>query len=145
MDQLEKSGIADNTILMFTLEHGDMLLSKGVLKKQRPYDESIKVPLLIRYPSKLGKSFRHIHNLINTPDLLPTLLGLSGTAIPETVEGRDFSQNLIAGDDIENEAALIMLPVPFHKWQFTNVSREFRGIRTNRYTYVKDLKGAWLL
>jgi len=145
VDQLEKSGIADNTILVFTSEHGDMLLSKGVLKKQRPYDESIKVPMLIRYPSKLGKSSRHILNPINTPDLLPTLLGLCGIEIPKTVEGRDFSQNLIAGDDIENEAALIMLPVPFHEWQFTNGGREFRGIRTNRYTYVKDLKGAWLL
>jgi hypothetical protein len=61
------------------------------------------------------------------------------------VEGKDFSMNLVQGNDLENEAALIMLPVPFHEWQFKNGGREFRGIRTNRYTYVKDLKGPWLL
>lgn len=145
LDELEKAGLAENTIFVFTSEHGDMLLSKGALKKQRPYDESIKVPMLIRYPKKLGEKSRRLKNPINTPDILPTLLGLSGLSIPETVEGKDFSRNLIQGNDIDNDAALIMLPVPFHEWQFKNGGREFRGIRTNRYTYVKDLKGPWLL
>ena len=145
LDELEKAGLAENTIFVFTSEHGDMLLSKGALKKQRPYDESIKVPMLIRYPKKLGEQSRRLKNPINTPDILPTLLGLSGLSIPETVEGKDFSRNLIQGNDIDNDAALIMLPVPFHEWQFKNGGREFRGIRTNRYTYVKDLKGPWLL
>jgi arylsulfatase A-like enzyme len=145
LDELEKSGLAANTIFVFTSEHGDMLLSKGVLKKQRPYDESIKVPMLIRYPQKCGAASRRIKNPINTPDILPTLLGLSGVPIPETMEGKDFSKNLIEGNDLDNDAALIMLPVPFHEWQFKNGGREFRGIRTNRYTYVKDLKGPWLL
>jgi arylsulfatase A-like enzyme len=145
LDELEKAGLAENTIFVFTSEHGDMLLSKGALKKQRPYDESIKVPMLIRYPRKFGEDSRRIKNPINTPDILPTLLGLSGLSIPETVEGNDFSNNLIQGNDLDNEAALIMLPVPFHEWQFKNGGREFRGIRTNRYTYVKDLNGPWLL
>ncbi|WP_075350996.1 sulfatase family protein [Algoriphagus marinus] len=145
LDEIDNAGLAENTIFVFTSEHGDMLLSKGVLKKQRPYDESIKVPMLIRFPSKFGKSSRNISNPINTPDLLPTLLGLSGIAIPETVEGKDFSNSLISGKEIVSEAALIMLPVPFHEWQFKNGGREFRGIRTRRYTYVKDLKGPWLL
>jgi arylsulfatase A-like enzyme len=145
LDELEKSGLAANTIFVFTSEHGDMLLSKGVLKKQRPYDESIKVPMLIRYPQKCGAASRRIKNPINTPDILPTLLGLSGVPIPETMEGKDFSKNLIEGNDLDNDAALIMLPVPFHEWQFKNGGREFRGIRTNRYTYVKDLNGPWLL
>ncbi len=145
LDELEKAGLTENTIFVFTSEHGDMLLSKGALKKQRPYDESIKVPMLIRYPRKFGPESRRLKNPINTPDILPTLLGLSGLSIPQTVEGKDFSNNLIDGNDLENDAALIMLPVPFHEWQFKNGGREFRGIRTNRYTYVKDLKGPWLL
>lgn len=143
--EIDQAGISDNTIFVFTSEHGDMLFSKGVLRKQRPYDESIKVPLLIRYPEKLGKKTKTISNPINTPDLLPTLLGLSDIPIPETVEGSDFSTELISSEDIQNEAALIMLPVPFHEWKFQNGGREFRGIRTNRYTYVKDLNGPWLL
>lgn len=141
---VEKEGLSDNTIIVFTSEHGDMLFSKGVLRKQRPYDESIKVPMLIRYPEKL-KNARRINGPINTPDLLPTLLGLSGMNVPKTVEGEDFSKPLIQGQDISNEGALIMIPVPFHEWQFMNGGREFRGIRTDRYTYVKDLAGPWLL
>ena len=141
---VEKEGLAENTIIVFTSEHGDMLFSKGVLRKQRPYDESIKVPMLIRYPEKLTKP-RTITGPINTPDLLPTLLGLSGIKIPKTVEGEDFSKPLIQGKNISNDGALIMLPVPFHEWQFMNGGREFRGIRTDRYTYVKDLAGPWLL
>jgi len=142
---IDEAGIAENTIFVFTSEHGDMLMSKGVLKKQRPWDESIKVPLLIRYPDKLGKMPHQVYDPINTPDLLPTLLGLSDLEIPETIEGTDFSKALIDGNELGNEAALIMLPVPFHEWQFMNGGREFRGVRTKKYTYVKDLLGPWLL
>lgn len=143
--EIDQAGISEYTIFVFTSEHGDMLFSKGVLRKQRPYDESIKVPLLIRYPAKLGNKLKKISNPINTPDLLPTLLGLSGIPIPESIEGSDFSGDLISSENIENEAALIMLPVPFHEWKFQNGGREYRGIRTKRYTYVKDLNGPWLL
>jgi arylsulfatase A-like enzyme len=142
---LDSLGVSDNTLVVFTSEHGDMLMSKGVLKKQRPWDESIKVPLLIRYPEKLGESSRRLRNPIGTPDLLPTILGLSGINIPVSVEGEDFSKELLAGEELSSEAALIMLPVPFHEWQFSNGGREYRGIRTARYTYVKDLQGPWLL
>jgi len=145
IDALDNAGVSDNTILIFTSDHGDMLMSKGVLKKQRPYDESIKVPLLIRYPDKLGTSSRKIKDPIGTPDLLPTLLGLSEVQQPKTIEGKDFSSELVTGNDLGNEAVLIMLPVPFHEWNFSAGGREYRGIRTKEYTYAKDLKGPWLL
>ena len=145
LDALDKAGVSANTILVFTSEHGDMLMSKGVLKKQRPYDEAIKVPMLIRYPAKFGEKSRRVIDPIGTPDLLPTLLGLNDIVSSESIEGKDFSSQLLAGEELGNEAALIMLPVPFHEWKFQNGGREFRGIRTKRYTYVKDLKGPWLL
>jgi len=145
MDAVEAAGLADNTIFVFTSDHGDMLMSKGVLKKQRPWDESIMVPLLIRYPNRLGREQRVVWDPINTPDLLPTFLGLSGLEIPTSVQGTDFSPALLAGEELDNEAALITLPVPFHEWQFMNGGREYRGIRTRKYTYVRDLMGPWLL
>lgn len=145
MDAVEAEGLADNTIFAFTSDHGDMLMSKGVLKKQRPWDESIMVPLLVRYPNKLGRQRRDVWDPINTPDLLPTFLGLSGLDIPTSVQGIDFSPALLAGEELGNEAALITLPVPFHEWQFMNGGREYRGVRTRKYTYVRDLLGPWLL
>ncbi len=145
LDAVEEAGIADNTIFVFTSDHGDMLMSKGALKKQRPWDESIMVPLLIRYPQKLGKQEKRVHAPLSTMDLLPTFLGLSGLEIPETIEGEDYSEALLKGMEPKKKAALITLPVPFHEWNFPNGGREYRGVRTERYTFVRDLKGPWLL
>lgn len=145
LNALDNAGLKDNTIIVFSSEHGDMLLSKGVLKKQRPWDESIKIPLLIRYPEMYGESRKDFYDPIDTPDLLPTLLGMSKIKKPKSIEGYDFSKELSSNNDLGNEAALMMLPVPFHEWKFMNGGREYRGIRTKRYTYVKDLMGPWLL
>ncbi|HXH99616.1 MAG TPA: sulfatase [Sphingobacteriaceae bacterium] len=145
LNALEKEGIADNTLLVFTSDHGDMLYTKGELKKQRPWDESILVPLLIRYPEVLGRKQKHINTPVNTPDILPTLLGLSHISAPASIEGKDFSKALKSGKEPTNEAALIMMPVPFHEWNFSKGGKEYRAIRTKRYTYARDLYGAWLL
>lgn len=142
---LEDAGVADNTLFIFTSDHGDMLLSRGVLKKQRPWDESIKVPMLMRWPKGFGQKPRKVLDPINTPDLAPTLIGLSKLDVPESMEGEDFSSQLMEGVELGNEAALITLPVPFHEWQFMRGGREYRGVRTRDYTYVKDLLGPWLL
>jgi arylsulfatase A-like enzyme len=53
---IEKSGIADNTIFVFTSDHGDMLYSHGQVEKKKPWDESIKVPFLLRFPKKFGNT-----------------------------------------------------------------------------------------
>ncbi|MHC4351554.1 MAG: sulfatase-like hydrolase/transferase, partial [Planctomycetota bacterium] len=87
---IRDSGIEDNTIFVFTSDHGDMLRSHGQTKKQKPWDESVRVPFLVRYPAAHGKKGRQIDMPVNTPDIMPTLLGLSGIDIPESVEGRDF-------------------------------------------------------
>lgn len=142
---LRDSGIEDNTIFVFTSDHGDMLYSHGSQKKQQPWDESILVPLLLRYPAALGRRGRTIEMPINTPDLMPTVLGLSGIAIPKTVEGRDFSDVLMGRVRAPENAALISCPSPFGQWTRARGGREYRGVRTERYTYARDLNGPWLL
>jgi len=145
LDTLKECRIENNTIFVFTADHGDMLYSQGQTKKQKPWDESVRIPFLLRYPAVHGKSGRTIDMPINTPDIMPTLLGLSGIAIPESVEGRDLSGMIKGTQQPDNEAALIMCPVPFHQWNYKRGGREYRGVRTRRYTYVRDLKGPWLL
>ena len=142
---LEECGIEENTIFVFTSDHGDMLYSHGQTNKQKPWEESVRVPFLLRYPAMLGRAGRTIDMPINTPDIMPTLLGLSGLAIPDSVEGRDFSAVVRGTQPPDNDAALIMCPVPFHQWNYQQGGREYRGVRTRRYTYVRDLKGPWLL
>ncbi|MBT3274075.1 MAG: sulfatase [Spirochaetales bacterium] len=140
---LEESGAAENTIFIFTSDHGDMFGSQGKRpwRKQVPWDESIRVPFLFRYPALTGES-RGVRTPLNTPDILPTLLSLAGIPIPDTIEGEDLS-GLISdpASDAGEKAALFMSVAPFGATDF----KAYRGIRTSRYTYVRDSDGPWLL
>jgi arylsulfatase A-like enzyme len=137
--------IERDTIFVFTSDHGDMLHSQGEFRKQRPWDESIRVPLLIHYPRLLGDGGKSLDGLINSEDLLPTLLGLAKVPIPASVEGHDFSRYMQGGDDPSEGVTLITCPAPFGEWTRAQGGREYRGVRTLRYTYVRSLDGPWLL
>jgi len=145
LQTLKECSLENDTILVFTSDHGDMLYSQGGQKKQQPWDESILVPFLLRYPAKLGSKGRTIDMPINTPDIMPMLLGLSGIEIPDTVEGTDFSGLLTGIEKPKDDGALINCPSPFGQWRRDRGGREYRGIRTSQYTYVRDLNGPWLL
>jgi arylsulfatase A-like enzyme len=136
---LDRAGIADDTIVVFTSDHGDMMQSQGLTTKLHPWDESIRVPFLLRYPRRFGVKGRRLRMPLNSPDILPTLLGLTGIPIPAAVEGRDLSR-LVADD----RGALLGLPVPFTESRRYGFA-EYRGLRTARYTYVRSIHGPWLL
>ena len=144
---LRESGIETETIFVFTSDHGDMLGSQGETRKQRPWDEAIRVPFLLRYPGLPDWRPRETDALIDAQDIMPTLLGLCGISIPDTVEGISFSRHIMGGKDPSDGAALITCPHPFGEWSAMrhHGGREYRGLRTKRYTYVRDLQGPWLL
>ena len=142
---VEEEGLADNTIFVFTSDHGDMLGSQGEVKKQRPWDESVRVPFLLRWPQRFGLEGREIDAMLDTPDILPTLLGLCDIPVPDTVEGKDFSATIEGGRDPSSGAALIYCPHPFGQFLRRDGGREYRGIRTRTHTYARDLNGPWLL
>ena len=145
LQTLEEEGLAENTIFVFTSDHGDMLGSQGEVKKQRPWEESIRVPFLLRWPQRFGREGRAVDALLDTPDILPTLLSLSDIPIPESVEGRDFSATIEGGQDPSGGAALIYCPHPFGQFLRVDGGREYRGLRTLSHTYARDLNGPWLL
>ncbi|HNS20744.1 MAG TPA: sulfatase [Sedimentisphaerales bacterium] len=145
VETIRQAGIERDTIFVFTSDHGDLLYSHGGQNKQQPYDESIRVPFLLRYPALLGDRGVTIDTPINSPDIMPTLLGLSRIAAPPTVEGTDFSGLLTGGSPAQDNAALIACYAPFGQWTRARGGREYRGVRTHRYTYVRDLDGPWLL
>ena len=145
LQTLEDEGLAENTIFVFTSDHGDMLGSQGEVKKQRPWEESIRVPFLLRWPRRFGLQGREVDALLDTPDILPTLLSLTDIPIPDTVEGRDFSATIEGGEDPSGGAALIYCPHPFGQFLRPDGGREYRGIRTRNHTYARDLNGPWLL
>ncbi len=142
---IDESGIAEDTIFVYTSDHGDMLFSQGQQRKQKPWDESIRVPFLLRYPRLLGDSGCEMKFPINSPDIMPTMLSLCSVDIPNTVEGRDRSERIINNDDGGEVAALLACHSPFGEWTRKRGGREFRGVRTERYTYTRTLEGPWLL
>ena len=145
-DSLEETGVDENTIFLFTSDHGDMFGSQGKKpwRKQLPWDEALCVPFLLRYP-EIHDSGRTISTPVNTPDILPSLLSLCGIAIPETIEGEDLSPILggagTGEKDAKDRAALFMSVSPCNADDF----KAYRGVRTSRYTYVRDFDEPWLL
>lgn len=142
---LAETGIADNTIFVFTSDHGDMLGCQGVWKKQWPYEESVRVPFVLRYPALLGREPRELDAPIDAPDIMPTLLGLCGVPVPDTVEGLDYSGYIKGGPNPGDGTAVVMCPQPFGQVSRKHGGREYRGIVDGRYTYVRTLEGPWLL
>ena len=123
-----------------------MLGSQGCFNKQRPWDESVRVPFLLRWPARLGRAPRRTDALLDAPDLLPTLLGLCDLPPAQGVEGLDFSGHIRGAPDPSDGAALLMCPHPFGQYtRARHGGREYRGLRTKRYTYVRALDGPWLL
>ncbi len=146
LEAIEEQGIADDTIVVFTSDHGDMLGAHGLQRKQWPHAESIRVPFLLRYPRLLGRERKEVPAFLDACDVMPTLLGLAGLPIPAGVEGRDVS-GFIAGrePDPTNGRALIACYHPFGEFARRRGGREYRGIVTSEYTYVETLDGPWLL
>lgn len=143
---LRDCGLESNTILVFTADHGDMLGSHGMERKQKPWDEALRVPMIWHFPGKLGAAGKRIDGLISSEDLMPTLLGLCDVKIPESVEGLNYAPYLVGGQNPNpDNAALITCVAPFGEWSRKAGGREFRGLRTAHFTYVRDLHGPWLL
>lgn len=126
--QLEESGLADNTIVVFTSDHGDMIGSQGRMKKNVEFEESFGIPFIVRYPGTL--KHRTDNLLFSAVDMMPTLLGLMGLSdqIPASVQGTDFSP-------LFRDGASGKVPRPQSALYF-GAGPERRGIRTDKYTFV---------
>jgi arylsulfatase A-like enzyme len=78
LDHLEKLGLNENTIIVFTSDHGEMMGAHNLLNKGVMYEEAIKVPFLISYPLLLGEDSSVINENVSLIDLVPTLLDMAG-------------------------------------------------------------------
>jgi|TARA_R110002153_G_scaffold21509_1_gene71641 arylsulfatase A-like enzyme len=142
---LKESGQFDNTIIVFTADHGDLLGSHGAYKKQQPYEESARVPMLYYIPEKLKIAAGEREALMNSEDIMPTLLSLCNIPIPDTVEGLDY-RPYMEGKESIGHATLLTCVQPFGQWnKVQHGGREYRAIKTLQYTYARDLNGPWLL
>ncbi|MBL7133255.1 MAG: sulfatase [Phycisphaerae bacterium] len=139
LDALQKAGAADDTVVCYSSDHGDMVGSHGTKNKRWPYEESARVPLLLRYPRAV-KAGQVVQDPINTPDVYPTLCGLAGVKPGTGLDGADFSAFLTgqAARPPRDYAFLQMMYayVPWPGW---------RALRTRQYMYARTKDGPWLL
>ncbi len=131
LETLEEMGELDNTIILFSSDHGEMLGSHGKEGKNVFETESLAIPFIVHWPKGLqGGTINDA--LFGGPAVLPTVMGLAGLNknIPEAIEGIDFSPLLTNSNENtvqKPEGILLMLA-------------NSRGILTNRYTLCVDQK-----
>ncbi len=138
---IEELGLKDNTIVMFTSDHGDMLGSQGMILKRKPWEESIRVPGIIRYPRRIPAG-RESDALFSQVDYAATLLGLCGLPVPGSMQGTDQSEVLTGAKSSGPEAVHFQI---FGPYEHSKLKAGWRGIRTEQYMYARWQKGAWLL
>jgi arylsulfatase A-like enzyme len=132
MAALEELKLADDTIVVFTSDHGEMFGAHGRVAKLIFYEEAIRVPFLIRWPGQIPAG--HVSDAcLGTPDILPTLLSMMGLPVPRDVEGVDLSHLARGRGGPEPEAALLQGMGHTYLWKD---GHEWRGLRDRRYTYA---------
>jgi arylsulfatase A-like enzyme len=91
LDALKRNGLEDETLIIFTSDHGDMDACHRLASKGRFYEQSVRVPLLIKYKGNIlpGK-VDHQHLVSSGLDILPTLCDYAGVSVPESLLGRSL-------------------------------------------------------
>ncbi|WP_414664766.1 sulfatase family protein [Horticoccus sp. 23ND18S-11] len=141
LQTLKETGQDENTIILFTSDHGDMLGSHGMRRKRKPHEESAGVPGIIRWPAKIPAG-RVVDTLFSHVDMPATLLGLAGLTVPKHMQGADLSRVARGETTAGPDAVLLQIFVPYRPDQIT---RPWRGVITDRYTYARYENEPWVL
>ena len=131
LSRLDELGLAENTVVMLFSDHGEMGGSHGLREKYHTYDESVRIPLIVRYPRAVPPG-RTSDAMASIVDLFPTTAGLAGVPVPPEVQGLDLSGELCAQPGPRRDAVLIQW-VDYALYNFQEDL--YRALRTQRYTY----------
>ncbi len=138
---LDERGLADNTLVVFTSDHGTESGAHGdpsFWHKMHPYDTTVRIPWLMRCPGRIPPA--HICDTLIAPtDLMPSLCGFCDVPIPPTCEGHDVSPQWM-GAGGGPDAALLMNFVGHVNHACDG--KEWRAVRTRTHTYVRHIDGA---
>ena len=132
LEAMERAGFSDNTIVVFSSDHGDMMGAQGRKAKNIFYEEAARIPFLVRWPGVAPAG--HVSDVcLSTVDMMPTLLSLMGLPIPESVEGMDLSQCVRGEAEPQPEAAFLQNTGACAIWED---GHEWRALRDKQYTYA---------
>lgn len=141
---LDETGRADDTLVVFTSDHGDMLWSHGWMKKQSPYSEAVSVPLIMRWPGVVPGGAAS-DCLFGTVDMLPTLAALLGWKCPP-MQGTDLSPAVLGRAGFSGPGSLLLAHYLAADEAETQQMPEWRAVLTQSHTYVeRPGRVPWLL
>jgi arylsulfatase A-like enzyme len=132
---IDELGLREDTVLVFTSDHGEMFGAQGRRAKNIFYDEAVRVPFLLRWPGHIPPGSVS-DTCLNTPDVMPTLLSLLGLPVPDEVEGMDLSRRALGrqgGPGLEPEAAFMQ---GMGATAVFEDGHEWRALRSKQHTYA---------
>ena len=142
MAYLDSSGFANDTLVVFASDHGEMLASQSRYNKMVPYAEALDVPLIMRWPGKIAAG--QTSDVLYRPiDHLPTLAAIGGTRAAPIVDGSDLSWAVLGKPGKGHDDVLLMNFLSH--WDFPETATmwpEWRGVKDKQYTYCRWLDGA---
>ena len=130
---LEETGQMDNTVIIYTGDQGFMLGEHDYQDKRWMYEESMRMPFLVRYP-KTVKAGQRFDTIIENVDYAPTTLDFANAKIPKTVQGRSFKSLLETGKEAEDWKNAAYYRYWMHMAHHDNPAH--LGMRTKRYKLI---------
>ena len=133
LDYLEENDLVDNTVVVYTSDQGFYLGEHGWYDKRFMYEESLRTPLVIRYPVELEPA-QVADELVLNLDMTPTLLDLAGVEIPADMQGQSLRPLMSGEQQAEWRDAIYYRYYEFpHGWHKV---RPHYGVRTDRYKLI---------
>ncbi len=138
LDFLEKSGLAENTLVLYLGDNGFLLGEHGLIDKRNAYEESIRIPMLAWAPGWIEPNTR-IDGLVRNIDLAPTFLDLTNTSTTIDMDGQSFLP-LLRGENAEG-AGREFLYEYYWEYAFPHTPTTF-ALRGDRYKFIY-YQGVW--
>jgi iduronate 2-sulfatase len=133
LDELEKQGLAGNTIVVFWSDHGFHLGERDLWAKTSNYELDARVPLIVAAPERM-QAGRKTDAIVELLDLYPTLVDLAGLPAAAGLEGRSFAPVLADPELPGKSVALTQHPHPFYGGRWTAMGY---AVRSERYRYIE--------
>ncbi len=132
LDYLEEKGLAQNTIVVYTSDQGFYLGEHGWFDKRFMYEESLRMPLIVRYPREIQQGVVN-ENMVLNLDFAPTFLDFAGVKIPQEMQGRSLRSILNGKTTPDWRESIYYHYYEYPGWHM--VKRHY-GIRTKRYKLI---------
>lgn len=141
LEALNRLGLEEETLVIFSSDHGDMMFSQNRGWKCKPWQEATMVPFIARWPGRTrpGAVETRPFGLVH---LMPTLLALTGTPLPDGVEGSAWPEVVLGRGGPAPESEFILFPMSTPSVQSYG---EWRGLVTERHTYARFRDRPWVL